>query len=149
MLRARAVHPFNYLTCRRTETREQDVYGCQCSISGVWYGGLFGSGPADSQGLCSSPPSVTAIDNDHRTGRSVLIVLPSRLPRPSQSVPFARRLHSRFIVLFGPKVISYRASIWRPVLPGLLTLNRQLFGEDEDASGEDELSEALQRGENG
>jgi ubiquitin-like 1-activating enzyme E1 B len=28
-------------------------------------------------------------------------------------------------------------------------LNRQLFGEDEDASGEVELTEALQRGENG
>lgn len=31
----------------------------------------------------------------------------------------------------------------------LLTSNRQLFGEDEDALGEDELNEALQRGENG
>jgi len=32
---------------------------------------------------------------------------------------------------------------------GSLTSNRQLFGEDEDASGEAELSEALQQGENG
>ena len=30
-----------------------------------------------------------------------------------------------------------------------MTSNRQLFGEDEDESGEDELNEALQQGENG
>ena len=118
MLRARAIHPLNCLMCRRAETREQDVYGRKYSISGVWYGGLSGSGPADSQGLCSLSPPVITIDNDHRTGRSVLIVLPSRLPRLSQSVLFARRLHSRFIALFGPKVISYRTSIWRSVFPG-------------------------------
>ena len=34
-------------------------------------------------------------------------------------------------------------------LSGSLISSRQLFGEDEDASGEAELNEALQRGENG
>lgn len=45
---------------------------------------------------------------DNRTGRSVSIALSNRLLRLSQSVPFARRLHSRFIASFGPKAISCR-----------------------------------------
>ena len=100
--------PSNCLTCRRTEAREQNVYGRQYSIGRVWYSGLSGSGPTDSQGLCSSLSLVKSFNNGYRTERSVLIALTNRLPRLSQSVLFARRLHSRFIALFGRKAISYR-----------------------------------------
>ena len=46
--------------------------------------------------------------NGFRIERSVLIALPSRLLRLSQSVLFAQHPRSPFIALFGPKVISYR-----------------------------------------
>lgn len=98
----------NRLTSRRTEAREQDVYGCKCSIGRIWHSWFPRSGPTDPQGLYSPLPLMKTLDNGCRTGRSVLIVFPSRPQRLSQSVPFARRLHSQFIALFGPKAISYR-----------------------------------------
>ena len=101
----------NCLARRRTEAREQDVYGRQRAAGRVWYSRLSGSSATDPQSSYSLLLLVTVAnnsDNNDRTRRSALIALPNRLLRHSQSVPFARRPRSRFIALFGPKVISCR-----------------------------------------